>query len=178
MRVSGVLTGPDGPAAGHGVRLHPADCSTLAFDVPVAYGQTDSAGRFGLVGITPGSYVVQAYRVQPAMTFRPPPPPGAGAPPGARGELPADPASASPPLFAHAPITVGTSHVDNVALTLRPGTKISGRVVFEGASAPAAAALQTITVTIRPLFGTLPGSTEARVDADGRFSFAGYPAGR
>jgi len=51
-------------------------------------------------------------------------------------------------------------------------------VVFEGASAPAAAALQMMTVTIRPLFGTLPGSTDARVDADGRFAFAGYPAGR
>jgi hypothetical protein len=178
VRVSGVLTGPEGPAAGHGVRLYPADRSTPAFPVPVAYGQTDAAGRFALLGVTPGSYVVHAYRVQPAVMFRPPSPPGAGAPPGARAEPAAGPAAIPVPLFAEAPVTVGASHVDDVSLTLRPGTKISGRVLFEGASQPAAAALQKMTVTIRPLFGTLPGSTDARVDADGRFSFAGFPPGR
>ena len=179
VRVSGVLIGPDGPAAGHGVRLYPADRSVPAFDVPVAYGQTEAGGRFALLGITPGSYVVKAYRVQPAMSFRVPAPPPAGAPPGARGEPAAEPANASPPLFAEAPITVGTSHVDNVALTLRPGTKIAGRVVFDGAAPqPSVAALQKMTVSIRPLFGSLPGSTDARIDADGRFSFAGFPPGR
>jgi protocatechuate 3,4-dioxygenase beta subunit len=177
VRVSGVLTGPDGPAPNHGVRLYPADRSIPAFPVPVAYGQTDAAGRFALLGVTPGSYVVHAYRVQPAVMFRPPSPPGAGAPPGARAEPAAGPPTIPVPLFAAAPVTVGASHVDDVSLTLRPGTKISGRVLFEGASQPAAAALQKMTVTVRPLFGTLPGSTDARVDADARFSFAGFPPG-
>jgi hypothetical protein len=178
VRVSGVLTGPEGPAAGHGVRLYPAERSTPAFPVPVAYGQTDAAGRFALIGVTPGSYVVQAYRVQPAVTFRPPSPAGAGAPPGARAEPAAGPTTVPVPLFAEAPVTVGSSHVDNVSLTLRPGTRISGRVRFEGASQPTAAALQKMTVTIRPQSGTLPGSSDASVDADGRFSFAGFPPGR
>jgi hypothetical protein len=178
VRVSGVLMGPDGPAGNHGIRLYPADATLPAFSSPVAYGQTDAAGRFALLGVTPGSYVVQAYRVQPAVSFRVPPPAGAGAPPGVRGEPAAEPANASPPLFAEAPVSVGTSHVDSVALTLRPGTRISGRVAFEGAAQPPAAAVQKTTVTIRPLAGTFPGATDARVDADGRFSFAGFPPGR
>jgi hypothetical protein len=96
-----------------------------------------------------------------------------------RGEPAAEPANASPPLFAEAPVSVGSSHVDTVALALRPGTRISGRVAFDGAAAqPTAAALQKTTVTIRPLVGTFPGATDARVDADGRFSFAGFPPGR
>jgi hypothetical protein len=123
--------------------------------------------------------LAKAYRVQPAVAFWAPSPPAAGAPPGARGEPAAEPASVSAPLFAETPIIVGTSHVDNVALTLRPGTKIAGRVVFEGAAArPPAAAVQKVTVTVRALFGTVPGSTDARVDAEGRFSFAGFPPGR
>jgi hypothetical protein len=112
------------------------------------------------------------------MPFFRPAPPAAGAPPGTRMEA-AVARPDGPPLFGETPMTVGAAHADNVTVTLRPGAKISGRVVFEGAAAqPAPAALEKVTVTIRPLFGTLPGSTNARVDADGRFTFAGYPPGR
>jgi hypothetical protein len=122
--------------------------------------------------------VVSAYRVQRVGGFRVLPP-AAGAPPGARVEQVAANPNAPAPLFGETPVAVGAAHVDNVTVTLRPGARISGRVMFDGAAAqPAAAALQKIAMTIRPLTGTVPGTTEARVDAEGRFSFAGYPPGR
>lgn len=179
VRVSGVLMGPDGPAVGHGIRLLPADRSTPAFDIPVSYGQTDANGRFGLLGVTPGSYVVEAYRVQQTSPFRglaPPPPPP---PPELTGGRRETPTPTTTPLFADTAITVGASHVDNVALTLRPGTSISGRVVFDGTAAkPTAPALQKISVSIRPLVGTSPAQTDATVDAEGRFAFSGFRPGR
>lgn len=180
VRVSGVLHGPEGPAANHGVRLVPAGVMEPANEAPDGYATTDAAGRFAFLGVAPGSYVVEAYRVQPVGPFFRPAPPAAGAPPGAaRAEAAIARPDGSPPLFGETPVTVGAAHVDNLTVALRPGTKISGRVVFEGAAAqPEPAALQKVTVTIRPLFGTLPGSADARVDADGRFAFAGYPPGR
>ena len=71
----------------------------------VAYGQTDSAGRFGLVGITPAQLPSRpgVSASSRRWRFRLPTPLGAGAPPGTRGELPADPASTSPPFFATRP---------------------------------------------------------------------------
>ena len=62
VRVAGVLNGPSGPAANHGVQLVRASASEPFYGNAVAYSTTDAAGRFAFLGIAPGSYVVRARR--------------------------------------------------------------------------------------------------------------------
>jgi len=179
VRVSGVLMGPEGPAANHGVRLFPVGRDDPVMEIPSAYSMTDPAGRFALLGVTPGRYVVRAYRVVQAVPFMRPAPPAAGGPPISTVERPPAPIGPPPPpMFAEAPVTVGSTHVDDVPLVLQPGARLSGRVAFDGATAPPPAArMQQISIGIRPLTGTVPGA-DARVGADGRFTTSGYPPGR
>jgi hypothetical protein len=183
VHVSGTVTGPTGPAVFSGVRLVPSTAGTLFFDAPVAYTNTDHAGRFRFHGVTPGTYVVRAYRViptGPTFAFIPRPP---GAPPGVDVETVPPPENAGPSMFAEVPVTVGSQHVDGIAVVLQPGARISGRVLFDGPTAPAAAQLQRVTLALKPLNGALPiastqGAPVARVGADGRFSSTEYPPGR
>ena len=80
VRITGVLTGPDGPAPNHGVQLIPASTGDPVYPFPVAYSITDAAGRFMLLSAEPGSYVVRARRVPPIGPIFIPAPPTAGAP--------------------------------------------------------------------------------------------------
>src|SRR5262245_56268502 len=178
VRLSGVLTGPDGPAANQGVRLLPAISSALFFDIPAAYSTTDAAGRFAFLGVPAGSYVVKAYRVAvglPAM--RPPPPPAAGGPPIRGVESVAPPSGPPPPsVFGELPVTVGGSNVDGLSISLHPGARLSGRVAFDG-PAPSVAQMQRIQLQIRAANGTLP-NVVVTIEADGRLSSSGIAPGR
>ena len=62
----------------------------------------------------------------------------------------------------------------DVPLTLQPGVAINGRVVFEG-SQPTAAELQALSFGLVPpgSGGQVQSSGGGRVDAEGRFTFAG-----
>jgi hypothetical protein len=179
VRVSGTLQGPDGPAANHGLRLHPVHTGGPASDVPAAYATTDAAGRFALLGVPPGTYVLRAYRVPPRGPMVRPVPRAAGGLPFEAVEV------VSPPevpdgaaLFADVPVTVGSSHLDDLSVVLQQGARLSGRVAFDGATPPPPAErLQQISLSIRPLAGSLPLS-DAPVDAEGRFTTSGYPPGR
>lgn len=180
VRVSGVLMTPEGPAANHGVRLIPTGDAEPTYDVPVGYGVTDASGRFALLGVVPGNYIVKAYRVTPAgpmagVRFDPP---AAGALPGG-GVTQGPPPAQTPSLFAEVPLAVGTANIDNLALTLAPGAKISGRVVID-APAPPDGKPPRVVMNIRSvsLVGIPPGSLDAVVDANGQFSFMGYAPGR
>ena len=172
VRVSGILRGPTGPAAGHGVRLVPAagpNPTDPIFDIPAAYATTDAAGRFTLLGVPPGAYSLRAFRVpQLGNMMR-----------AMMGEQAAP--STGPPapsFFAEVPISVGPADVNDVSVVLEPGARLSGRVVFEGAKpAPPAAQISRIALTIRPVTGTVQGG-EARVDDTGSFETAGHPPGR
>lgn len=178
MRVSGVLSGSDGPAANHGMRLVPAATSDPAFDVPAAYATTDAIGRFAFLGVPAGAYVVRAHRVQAAAPMMRFVPPAAGALPGT-GEtaLPAT-GPPAPALFGELPVTVASEHVDGLSVSLQPGARLVGRVVFEGATQPTAPQIQRVAVSVRPLSGTVPGAGDARVDASGAFQTNGFPPGR
>ena len=183
VRVSGVLSGPSGPAGNQGLSLVPASTSDTFFDVPIAYATTDSAGRFSFFGVPTGAYLIDAYRVMPtAPTFAFIPAP-AGAPQGGRVEMIPPPAMPFPSVFAEVPVSVGSAAVDGIAVALRPGARISGRVEFDGATPPAPAQIQRVFVSLKPLNGTLPNPSiqplaGARVSASGTFQTAEYPAGR
>jgi hypothetical protein len=75
-------------------------------------------------------------------------------------------------LSATADISVAGEDVD-VPLTLQPGVLVTGRVAFQGAR-PTPAELQALSFSLVPASsaGTAPMGGAARVDADGRFTFA------
>ena len=107
-------------------------------------------GSYSLSGIAPGSYTVVAQLGR-----------GRGAAPNA------------PIKWASADVVVNGRDLD-VPLTLQPGIPIDGRVVFEGAQ-PTPAEVQTLAFMLVPpgSGGQLLSGGGGRVDADGRFSFAG-----
>lgn len=180
VRVSGTLVGPDGPAANHGVQLVPVAAVDPVYPFPTAYSITDAAGRFALLGVTPGSYVVRARRVPPTGPLFTPPPPTAGVSAGRETVTQASGPS-FPAHFAEAPVTVGSASVDGVSLLLRPGGRISGSIRFEGAATPPAAAqLQRMTVLVRPLTNSegQGAGGQTNVDASGGFQTPGYAPGR
>ena len=182
MRVSGTLRGPNGPAAWHGLSLVPVSTGDVVFDIPVAYSTSDPVGRFSFFGVTPGAYLVRAYRVMPTgptFAFTPAPP---GAPQGDRVETVPPPTDPWPSLYAELPISVGSSHVEGLEVELRPGARVGGRIEFEGA-APPPAEIQRMSVALAPLNGRLPEvsirpAPGAAVNAAGRFHTGEYPPGR
>jgi protocatechuate 3,4-dioxygenase beta subunit len=114
--------------------------------------QPGAGGTYTFTGVAPGTYTIKAIV-------------GSG---GARGAPPN-----APTQWAAAEVNVNGQDLE-IPLTLQPGVAINGRVVFEG-SRPTAAELQTLSFALMP-----PGSGGrvlygggGRVDAEGRFTFAG-----
>jgi hypothetical protein len=178
MRVSGVLTGPDGPAVNYGLRISPVSGGDVAFEIPIVYAMTDSRGRFAFLGVPPGAYVIRVYRVQPVGPLFVPP--TAGGAPGTRVEY-VDPSSSPlPSWFGELPVTVGSAHVDGLSITMEPGARVSGRIVFDGATPPPPPArLQQVSISIRPQFGMPDGPpNDARANAQGQFATQGFAPGR
>jgi hypothetical protein len=183
--VSGVLTGPDGPAAFHAVHLLAADSSeTPMFDVSTAV--TDESGAFTLYGVPPGQYVARVVRT--------PWPAGEGqylSVVGGTGAVqsiatvlgssraPA-PAPSEPLLHVSQSITVGDRHSRGVPLSLQPGHRIRGRAMFEGtAPRPTPEQWPAIRVSLEPAnglvnFNVSPGAFAA----DGTFATPSLWPGR
>ena len=107
-------------------------------------------GRYAFTSVAPGTYKVKA-----SVGY------GRGAAPNA------------PTQWAAADVTVSGQDLD-VPLMLQPGVAINGRVVFEG-SQPTAADLQALSFGLVPLGsgGQIQTRGGGRVDAEGRFTFAG-----
>ena len=89
-----------------------------------------------------------------------------------------------PTLWASMPLAVGNSDVSGVAVTLRTGARIGGRVQFDGAAKPPAPdRLETMTVMIESSDGRTTGTftslqaRTARVDAEGRLNSYQLPPG-
>jgi len=108
------------------------------------------AGLYMFTGVAPGSYTIKAIIGR-----------GRSAPPNV------------PIQWAAADVHVSGQDLE-VPLLLQPGVAINGRVVFEG-SQPTAAELQTLSFLIVPpgSGGAAQSSGGGRVDAEGRFTFAG-----
>jgi len=149
----------------------------------VAYATTDDAGRFSFLGVAPGVYTIDAYRVMPTGPTWAFIPAAAGAPGGGRVETIAPPSPPFPSVFAEVPVTVGASHVEGIEVVLRPGARVAGRVEFDGARQPTDAERQRVAILLEPLNGALPRASSrpspgARVDASGGFVTTEHPRGR
>jgi hypothetical protein len=172
VRVSGVLLGPDGPAARNAVRLltNSTDSTALLSPRSVAGGTADDQGRFVLLGVPPGNYVIDAYRAPiNAATAR--------MLSSMTGENIEPPANPPPAAHARVPITVGTSHVDGITVTMETRATVSGRMVFSGdVQPPAQEQAKLIGVALVNVQSS--ARVEARMTPEGTFEIRDVPPGR
>ena len=180
-RVSGTVTGPDGPMMA-ALSLVP-DSDDLSTDIGFETATTlsDATGRFTFLGVPEGRHHLRAIWAQvPASGGQ------RGAPPPAR----AQPTAPAPPLptlggftlWAARSITVGATDINDLAITLGAGFRISGRTEFVGGAAqPDPDAVRRMTATIDPADGRPFVSTtmgRGQFDEQGRLSTYQLPPGR
>ena len=163
-RVTGRLTGPEGPMAGFAVHLFPAFVVNTSLERTHQVGVTITAadGGFNFVAVPPGDYVVKAWRIPQSSVL-------------GSDQLPAEQS-----LWANVPLTVAPGVGKPVEVNLRPGAAIRGRIVMEGATAP----LQftrfqpILSVAFEPAWSLAFGARLAtRVSANLEFSTIGLPPG-
>lgn len=182
-RVSGVMTGSEGPVPNLGVRLVPAEIeeSGVANGFEMGLTITDSAGRFTFPAVPAGPYVLKAYRVPQnrpivsteTMTI-------VGGVASTPGPVAPSPPQAVPTFWAQSALTVGGDDVTDVAVALRPGLRVTGRVDFQGTQPPPQP-LPPVTVTLQPADGRILAPLQippGRLDGAGTFTTSGYPSGR
>jgi hypothetical protein len=193
-RVSGMVTGPDGPVPHVALRLVPESADSTAAEITSSLSQsmttamtaTDASGAFTFLVVPPGSYVIRALISPPpireAETSTVVRTPDGMASAVAAGPPPPPMVSTDPVLWATAPVTVGAGDTSGVAVTMRPGVRVTGMVVFSGAAAkPDARLLRAIRASMDPADGrtvAFPTAYQAQIDAEGRFYTIGLMAGR
>jgi hypothetical protein len=186
VRISGHVTGPDGPGATVGIRLVPQAASLVSDEAAIeaARTTTDAAGDFTLLGVPTGQYVLKIARVPEnnriatqtsvnvgGTTFF-----SANVDP----NLPPLPIPDTPSLTVAMPLTVGTDDLLGVQVTLTPGPRISGHVEYDGTSAHLTAdQLVRARITLDPPDGRVStnSSGKGQFDATGAFRTVGLVPG-
>lgn len=148
VTVSGRVLDHTGAPAGRGTRI-----ALIARDSsgPVVGGgwgsgaALDSSGRFAIRGVRPGSYLLAADRFDDEQR-----------------------------LTARAPVDVGTTPVDNLAVQLAPGIQVKGRVEVEGAEK---VDLSPVRVALQSPYETRRRGSDGVVAADGSFALANAAPG-
>jgi hypothetical protein len=186
LKVSGFAVGPEGAAANLALTLVPVEADTLAsaFDTRTAF--SNAAGAFTFPAVPPGQYTLRATRTpriafgagestivqQGGATIMTRTVTSAGAPP---------PLPTEPTLWAEMTVSLGASDVTDLSVLLRPGSRVTGIVQFDGAGArPESDRLPSIAVSLEPA-DVRPGgsgSVRGRVEPSGQFATMGVPAGR
>ncbi len=158
VRVSGVLTRPSGPVKNFSVQLFPPGAADLSDTEPagVATAITDAAGAFTFLAITPGQYLVKTSLVPNWETSDP-------------GEV---------PMWATHALTVGEADITGLAVAMKPGIRVSGRVEFKGWTGSAMPSSAYATVMLRPIGAGSWRPSRGRLAADGTFQTGGEPPGR
>jgi hypothetical protein len=170
--VSGTLRGPTGPLPDTTVHLVHAEDSDTALTLTgpqrlhAAAAVTDDAGKFTLLGVIPGRYVLRAWtgRVEGQTPVAPLP-----------GRVGTGPNGLT--LWAQIPLTVGSVDLANVAMTLTPSPSISGKLIFAGAGTPPPSSEFSVALQARS-FTDMPTPAAVPVIADGSFTLRGYAPGR
>jgi hypothetical protein len=127
FRVEGSLLSPDGAPPAVDLHLVPAGVTDSAIEehFPAATARLAPDGRFTFLGVPAGSYVLQVT-VEPRPT-----PVGPGARPQPAGSVPSEPV-----FWARVPVAVTDGDVTGLAVQLREGPRVTGRLVFDGTSVP------------------------------------------
>ncbi len=191
LSISGMVIGPDGPAANTQLQLIPADAEDLVSPIETATATTNANGQFEFTGVPSGQYTLRAQRTprffggpgqnvsftsisgaqMQITTQRVVTRPGGAAP------LPTEPT-----LWAETPISVGRGSLAGLSVALREGLTVSGQVAFQGAATPPTPeARSNISLTLVPADGRtadLTAIARGRVDETGGFKTVGVPAGK
>jgi hypothetical protein len=177
-RISGTVTGPSGPTPNVNVRLLPAG-EDVDTDADVANAQSAADGSFAFLGVPAGRYVVRVVK-PPRQAL----PAGLGAMPMVAMVFGEEMTRTSPQdalmLFGETPVSLGATDIDGLAVSLAEGVKLSGRLVFDGATAPPPQ-LQSLVVFVSPADPRTPsegGGRQDRPDDQGQFKTAAYPPGK
>ena len=148
VRVSGRLSGTEGPVALQPVRLVHDSVGDFASatDPPVATSVTDATGAFTFIGVPAGKYRLLSLSMpeeHQTDDFREV---GVGVTSGGVSTEVALVAAAAPPRavdsqakpvqWSRESVSVADTNVDGVLATFRRGFRFTGRVVFEGSPAP------------------------------------------
>ena len=157
VSVSGVVTGPGGPMANLAVWLLPESAADASSFEPAgaANAVTDGAGAFTFLGVAPGPYVLRSTRFTPER-----------------------PAAADVTLWETRPLTIGESDVTGLAITLKPGISVSGRMEFRSASGAELQCGERCRIVLRPLGASSWRTSSNWMRPDATFRSAGDPAGR
>lgn len=160
--ISGVVTRTDGGSTAHlGVRLGLESLGHLGtfFALETGATLTDLEGRFTLLGVPRGSYLIRA-RVIP---------------------FPATPrAETEPVIAAVVPVSVGDTPVRDIAVSLVEAPRVSGRVEFESATPPPAAQIARLVIEVQTVdirYASTSFAPRSLVAATGEFKTGGVTAG-
>ncbi len=180
--VTGTVTSLEGtPAGGAMVALQlPASAGQeelLALLLGSAVARTASDGTFTLRGVMPGSYELQVRAAPPGGR-------GSGAMPAiALQGMMGGAAAGGATRWARQTVEVNGSPVGPLALQLREGLRVSGKVALEGATSSLPANVRVIIGSTGTLGGLpdvamfRPAQSTATVAADGTFEAAGLMPG-
>src|SRR5579864_7063306 len=184
--VSGTLMDSTGPAVSTLLTLQPADAGDLVSPIETANALTDTSGHFQFTRVPAGQYFLRAVkspRGAPGgnvQTFQ-----LGGATMVIRSDIQTTgdavpPLPTDPTMWIEAPVAVGPSDITDLAVMLRPGIRVGGRVEFTGsATRPTPDQYPTIGVTLIPADGK-PSAfpVRGRVDPSGTFTTMGVPSGK
>jgi carboxypeptidase family protein len=150
-RVSGHVTNTDGTPVTAGMVNLAADGIAGRGGPGLNYGsRIQSDGAFGIPNVPPGRYTLRARGT--ANTF---------------------------PQYAALPLTIAGDDLTNVMVVLAPGATLSGSVSFETTQSAAPPETTQLRVGVQPADGNeFGGSSNARIEKDGRFTLTGVPIGR
>jgi hypothetical protein len=167
-RIAGTVTGPEGTPPNLTVQLTTPSQMNLPAGVNVGEAGRGGSGRFDFLAVPPGRYLLRAVAM----------PRGTGGRGGGRGGEVTPPAPSVSTWWAMQQITIADRDEVGLALALREGPRISGRLQFEGTT-PAPAAEQ-FSVMAANTDGTAGWQTNqpAGAAADGSFRTIGLPPGR
>ena len=187
-RIAGSVLDQDGrPMPGAQISLTPAgsssDFARFIEGMARSMSRTGADGSFTITGVTPGQYAINARAAARDASGRSQGP-GAGTLISVAG-LMGMPGSAS--FWASADLSVNGVDIPDVVLRLQPGMNVSGKIVFEGSSAPPADVTKTRVSLTPPPTGSsqielvasmMLGGTLATVSADGTFVVKGVAPNR
>lgn len=176
-RVTGVLLGPTGPAAGTSIRLVPAPGRADDEALTVATATTAADGAFTFLGVPTGQYIVKAQAgARGGMPMNIPAEAMANIPPQILAQMNSR-MSSGESSYLQSPLSVGDRDVTGLAFSLKPGAKISGQVVFDGVAAKPAT-LTNVQVSFVPQGGSGGmGNPQAKLTAEATFHTANYAPG-